>query len=257
VEAQNFEIRKNVLKYDEVMNRQREVIYSWRRGIMLGEKSETLVREWIADVVSDTVGLTIAQDEQPRDWDMELLGKEIGQYYETRLGAEWVEAQGGVTVADLEDAAVDEALDAYDAREKDLGAETLRQLETQVVLSIIDNKWREHLAEMDYLRSGIGLRAMGQRDPLVEYQREAYDMFSDLVDSVKRDAVRYLFHVQVAQPAPRAPVRSASPPAQMAAAASSGGQVATMPVSVDKVGRNDPCPCGSGKKFKKCHGAVA
>ena len=256
VEAQNFEIRKNVLKYDEVMNRQREVIYSWRRGIMLGEKSETLVQEWIGDVVSDTVGLSVAQDEQPQDWDWELLGKELGQYYETGLGPDWVEEQGGVTVADLEDAVVDEALAAYDKREQELGADTLRSLETQVVLSIIDNKWREHLAEMDYLRSGIGLRAMGQRDPLVEYQREAYDMFADLVDAVKRDTVRYLFHVQVVQQAPRAPVRSAQAAAQAAGAASAGG-VATMPVSVDKVGRNDPCPCGSGKKFKKCHGAVA
>jgi preprotein translocase subunit SecA len=255
VEAQNFEIRKNVLKYDEVMNRQREVIYSWRRGIMLGEKSETLVREWIGDVVTDTVGLSVAQDEQPQDWDWELLGKELGQYYETGLGPDWVEEQGGVTVADLEDAAVDEALGAYDKREQELGADTLRSLETQVVLSIIDNKWREHLAEMDYLRSGIGLRAMGQRDPLVEYQREAYDMFADLVDAVKRDTVRYLFHVQVVQQAPRAPVRSAA--AAQAAGATSAGGVATMPVTVDKVGRNDPCPCGSGKKFKKCHGAVA
>ncbi len=258
VEAQNFEIRKNVLKYDEVMNRQREVIYSWRRGIMLGEKSETLVREWIGDVVSDTVGLSVAQDEQPQDWDWELLGKELGQYYETHLGPEWIEEQGGgVIVADLEDAAVEEALASYDGREEELGPETLRQLETQVVLSIIDNKWREHLAEMDYLRSGIGLRAMGQRDPLVEYQREAYDMFADLVDSVKRDAVRYLFHVQVVEPAPSAPVRSAPKAAQVAAVAGSAGQVATMPMAVDKVGRNDPCPCGSGKKFKKCHGAVA
>ena len=168
-----------------------------------------------------------------------------------------MEEQGGVTLADLEDAAVDEALAAYDQREQELGTDTLRSLETQVVLSIIDNKWREHLAEMDYLRSGIGLRAMGQRDPLVEYQREAYDMFADLVDSVKRDTVRYLFHVQVVQPAPRAPVRSAPAAAQVAAGAASAGGVATMPVSVDKVGRNDPCPCGSGKKFKKCHGAVA
>jgi preprotein translocase subunit SecA len=159
-------------------------------------------------------------------------------------------------VADLEDAAVDEALVAYDKREQELGSDTLRSLETQVVLSIIDNKWREHLAEMDYLRSGIGLRAMGQRDPLVEYQREAYDMFADLVDAVKRDTVRYLFHVQVVQQAPRAAVRSAPAAAQAAGAGSAGG-VATMPVTVDKVGRNDPCPCGSGKKFKKCHGAVA
>ena len=242
VEAQNFEIRKNVLKYDEVMNRQREVIYSWRRGIMLGEKSETLVREWIGDVVADTVGLSVAQDEQPQDWDWELLGKELGQYYETRSGRVDRGAGAGSSSPIWRMPPSRRHSPHTTGGSRNSGPETLRQLETQVVLSIIDNKWREHLAEMDYLRSGIGLRAMGQRDPLVEYQREAYDMFADLVDSVKRDAVRYLFHVQVVQPAPSAPVQECSQAAQVAAVAGSAGQVATMPVAVGQGGPQRPVP---------------
>jgi preprotein translocase subunit SecA len=116
------------------------------------------------------------------------------------------------------------------------------------MLSVIDNKWREHLSEMDYLRAGIGLRAMGQRDPLSEYQREAYDMFAEMVDSVKRDAVRYLFHVELAQPK-TAPQRVAPDPT---------GNGSKKPVTVsDKIGRNDPCPCGSGKKYKQCHGRLS
>jgi preprotein translocase subunit SecA len=129
-----------------------------------------------------------------------------------------------------------------------LGKDLLKEVERSVTLSVIDNKWREHLSEMDYLRTGIGLRAMGQRDPLAEYQREGYDMFSDLVDSIKRDAVRYLFHVEVAQP-------DTQP--QRVDPGQSGAPAPKTPASAgDKVGRNDPCPCGSGKKYKRCHGAA-
>jgi preprotein translocase subunit SecA len=124
----------------------------------------------------------------------------------------------------------------------------MRQLERTVALSIIDNKWREHLAEMDYLRAGIGLRAMGQRDPLVEYQREGFDLFSELVDSVKLDAVRYMYHVEV--------VRRQEPerPANIQTNAPTSGRGRTVQHRGDKVGRNAPCPCGSGKKYKLCHG---
>ena len=122
----------------------------------------------------------------------------------------------------------------------------LRQVERSVMLSVIDNKWREHLSDMDYLRAGIGLRAMGQRDPLSEYQREAFDMFTEMVDAVKRDAVRYLFHVELAKPKTE-PQRVEPGPV--------GPAPAKQAVS-DKIGRNDPCPCGSGKKYKRCHGAA-
>jgi preprotein translocase subunit SecA len=238
VESQNFDIRKNVLKYDEVMNRQREVIYDWRTDL-LDATADDLVEEWVDLVIAETVESVISPEISPADWDWELLNKELGQYFPSSLTEEDFADYSVETVAER---AIENAHKAYAERLSKLPAEARAQLEQQVVLSVIDNKWREHLSEMDYLRSGIGLRAMGQRDPLVEYQREGFSLFSELVDAVKRDTVRYLFHVQFAEaPAPEspklAPVASGTSPGK--------GQV----------GRNDPCPCGSGKKFKRCHGA--
>ncbi len=252
VESQNFEIRKNVLKYDEVMNRQREVIYAWRNGILLGEKGEDLAQEWISATTEATV-TEILGEASPRDWDWDELIRQLSVLYPTELERDSIGDTHGLDVADVADAAVEEAHAVYTRREQELGADVLRKIEKTVVLSVIDNKWREHLSEMDYMRAGIGLRAMGQRDPLVEYQREGYDLFADLVDTVKRDSVRYLFHVQVAQEAEKAKQEQLRHQAQAAAA---GGTSVRQAVS-DKVGRNDPCPCGSGKKYKKCHGAVA
>ena len=155
-------------------------------------------------------------------------------------------------MTDVVDAFTEEAQDAYTRRGEDFGAELLRRLERTVVLSIVDTKWREHLAEMDYLRAGIGLRAMGQKDPLVEYQREGYDMFSDMVFGVKHDSVRYLFHAQmVEQPT------LAQPKVRLQASGGQGQAVKRQATAGDKVGRNDPCPCGSGKKYKRCHGLSA
>ncbi len=243
VESQNFEIRKNVLKYDEVMNRQREVIYTWRRSILEGTAGDDLIGEWIESVVSDVVDSEISPEVPRSQWDWEALSRELTVVYPTRV--EEPQPAGGIDA--VTDFVVEEALDAYAQREEDLGAEVLRQVERSVMLSVIDNKWREHLSEMDYLRAGIGLRAMGQRDPLSEYQREAYDMFTDMVESVKRDTVRYLFHVELAQPKSEPQRVEANP---------TGGKSTKQAVS-DKVGRNDPCPCGSGKKYKRCHGIAA
>ncbi len=240
VEAQNFELRKNVLKFDEVMNKQREVIYDWRVDL-LEASGEDLVTEWIEVVVADTVEAVFPPELAPSEWDWELLNKELVQIYPSTLKEPGPE---GSSLEDVIDAAVEEANAAYAAKSKELGLENMRQVERQVILSVIDNKWREHLSEMDYLRAGIGLRAMGQRDPLVEYQREGYSMFSELVESVKRDTVRYLFHVQLAEPAAPAAPKVVNDD-QSKSIRSSGA-----------VGRNDPCPCGSGKKYKRCHGAA-
>ncbi len=242
VESQNFEIRKNVLKYDEVMNRQREVVYDWRRSILEGTAGDDLIGDWIDTVVTDVVESEIPPETPRSEWDWEALNRELNQVYPTAIDESAV--SGGVD--DVTEFAVEEALDAYAKREEELGPDLLRQVERSVMLSVIDNKWREHLSDMDYLRAGIGLRAMGQRDPLTEYQREAYDMFAEMVDSVKRDAVRYLFRVELAKP-------KTEP--QRVAAAPTGPAPAKQAVS-DKVGRNDPCPCGSGKKYKRCHGAA-
>ncbi|HET9201594.1 MAG TPA: preprotein translocase subunit SecA [Acidimicrobiia bacterium] len=242
VESQNFEIRKNVLKYDEVMNRQREVVYEWRRSILEGTAGDDLIGDWIDTVVTEVVESEIPPETPRSEWDWEALKRELNQVYPTAIDQSAV--SGGVD--DVIEFAVEEALDAYAKREEDLGPDLLRQVERSVMLSVIDNKWREHLSDMDYLRAGIGLRAMGQRDPLTEYQREAYDMFAEMVDSVKRDGVRYLFRVELAKP-------KTEP--QRVEAAPTGPAPAKQAVS-DKVGRNDPCPCGSGKKYKRCHGAA-
>ena len=146
---------------------------------------------------------------------------------------------------------VEEAADAYEKREGQLGADVMRSLERTVVLSVIDNKWREHLAEMDYLRSGIGLRAMGQRDPLVEYQREGFLFFEDLVASTKADSIRYMFHVEVARPESQPQARAVT----TSSAKSDGTTHRQVQRVGDKIGRNEACPCGSGKKYKRCHGA--
>jgi preprotein translocase subunit SecA len=137
----------------------------------------------------------------------------------------------------------------YAEREEAIGREMLRRLEKSVVLSIIDNKWREHLQEMDYLRAGIGLRAMGQRDPLVEYQREGYDMFAEMVSSIKNDSIRYLYHVEVVEQPSR-------PQPRLQVAGGGGTAPRKRQARSDKTPRNAPCPCGSGKKYKRCHGAA-
>jgi preprotein translocase subunit SecA len=249
VESQNFEIRKNVLKYDEVMNRQREVIYRWRSTVLTGGDTEPLVREWIDQAVEDEVRLGISDELVPSAWDWDDLTLRLSQIYPTSLARDAV-IERGVTVDEVVERFAEEAQEAYTAREREFGATLLRKLERTVVLSIVDTKWREHLAEMDYLRSGIGLRAMGQRDPLVEYQREAYDTFSEMVSSLKRDAIRYLFHAQMVEQPKR--------PDPVVRLQGTGGAALKRQASAkDKVGRNDPCPCGSGKKYKKCHGAVA
>jgi preprotein translocase subunit SecA len=251
VESQNFEIRKNVLKYDEVMNEQRKVIYEWRQRVLLGEDIESLVRGWLEEVVEGAVLEVISDEVAPRDWDAELLHQRITQVVPLPQAPDELVADADETVVVVE-RATQLAQDFYTARADELGPDMLRRLERHVVLSIVDNKWREHLAEMDYLRSGVGLRAMGQRDPLVEYQREGFDMFSDMVVSIKEDSIRYICHAQFveqqSQPEPvvrLGPAGAGRPAVQRQASAS------------DKVGRNEPCPCGSGKKYKKCHGAVA
>ncbi|MDJ0961592.1 MAG: preprotein translocase subunit SecA [Acidimicrobiia bacterium] len=246
VEAQNFEIRKNVLKYDEVMNTQREIVYKWRNQILEGEAADELLTEWRTEVIEQIVADATAEvDVSEIDWDD--LVAQMTAIYPTKLGP------AGFSRDPLEDEIIDafvaEAEDLYAERRAEIGDEVMGQLERTVPLSIIDNKWREHLAEMDYLRAGIGLRAMGQRDPLVEYQREGFDLFTELVDSVKHDTLRYMYHVEV--------VRRQEPERPRNLQTNAPGQSTkgrTVKHRDGKVGRNAPCPCGSGKKYKLCHG---
>ncbi|MBL7490913.1 preprotein translocase subunit SecA [Frankia sp. AgB1.9] len=348
VESQNFEIRKNVLKYDEVMNKQRTVIYEERRKVLEGADLHEQVRHFVDDTVTAYVEGATAEG-FAEDWDLETLWTGLGQLYPVGVEAPATDDRDGLTSEMLAEDIQTDAQDAYDRREAELGEgpdgeAVMRELERRVVLAVLDKKWREHLYEMDYLQEGIGLRAMGQRDPLVEYQREGYTMFQTMMDGIKEESVRLLFNVEVQvagredaaaaagpslqAPAPLAPL---NPPAEQAPAAPNGANgsrtsgrggarrpagpspaaartappsppeaPAPPPVfvkglephrvsgglqysapsvdggqdsvtSYDRSGggtggsaergggpaRNAPCPCGSGRKYKRCHGDPA
>jgi preprotein translocase subunit SecA len=199
VEQQNFESRKNVLKYDDVMNRQREVIYAERRRVLAGEDLHEQIGHFIDDTVAAYVtGETAGFEEE---WDLDRLWGNLKQLYPVGVTVEDLEEEavehGGMNAAFLTSAFQEDAAAAYKEREEKLGSEVMRELERRVILSVLDRKWREHLYEMDYLQEGIGLRAMAQRDPLVEYQREGFDMFNAMMDGIKEESVGYLFNIEV------------------------------------------------------------
>ncbi len=290
IEAMNFAARKHVLEYDDVMNKQRESIYAERQRVLDGKDIHDRVEEMMADVIASNVLVYCPERVYAEEWDWDGLAL----WYRELTGLEGVvhaaqaEADNPHELAQL---LSDTALEAYAAKEAEVGAENLRSLERGVMLRIIDARWMDHLQEMDYLKEGIGLRAMGQRDPIIEYKNEAYDMFAGLVQAVNEDFLRTLMHIQfVVEPEPElspllrnvnysAPTESSifagaleaaaaagvggPSPDQIAAAAAAAGGGKAQPVVKDKedpwanVGRNDPCPCGSGKKYKKCHGANA
>jgi preprotein translocase subunit SecA len=262
VESQNFEMRKNVLKYDDVMNRQREVIYRERREVLEGADIKEQVTGFIEDTIRGYVGAA-TNEGFPEEWDLDQLWTALKATYPISFAVEHIEAEvGGRTGLDtdfLSAKVLDDIFAAYAKREQDLGAEVLRELERKILLSVLDRKWREHLYEMDYLQEGIGLRAMAQRDPLVEYQKEGYELFSAMMDAIKEELVGFLFNVEVkvenehveakgvTPAAPKQELRYSSP--------SESGQVSNSSPAVNGgVSRNSPCPCGSGKKYKRCHG---
>ncbi|MGH2821263.1 MAG: SEC-C metal-binding domain-containing protein, partial [Actinomycetota bacterium] len=260
VEEQNFLIRKNVLKYDQVMNTQRQVIYGERRKILEGRDLKEEALDYVSQVVEQTVGQFVSKEVYPEEWDLEGLVNALSAVYPSRLtkaALEQVESAEAVVELSLQDAS-----EAYEQKELELGADEktskpiLRELERMVLLSIIDNKWREHLYEMDYLQEGIGLRAYGQRDPLVEYQREAFDMFQEMKGAIQEEFVRYIYRVELVrhdEPARPRPQRVQLAKGDGEAGSAGGGTQA----AGDKIPRNAPCPCGSGKKYKKCHGMTA
>jgi preprotein translocase subunit SecA len=261
VEAQNFEIRKNVLKYDDVMNRQRLVIYSERRLVLEGKDIGSQVQDFVAETLSAYVRAATAEGFS-EDWNLADLWTALKLVYPISFTAEQLLAEiGGAAALDadfLEERILEDALKAYAEREASLGADVLRELERKVLLSVLDRRWREHLYEMDYLQEGIGLRAMAQRDPLVEYQREGYELFAAMMDAIKEELASLVFNVEVTIEGDGSQIQAKgleSKPAQSLplqySAADENGVVTTGDVS-----RNSPCPCGSGKKFKRCHGAA-
>jgi preprotein translocase subunit SecA len=250
VEELNFERRKNVLKYDQVMNTQRTVIYEERRKILEGHDLKDEALDMVADVVEATVATHVTGDTFAEDWDLETFQAELSAMYPTAMTPESL--KGIEDPAAITEMALKEASDLYAAKEAQLGDETMRNLERMVLLNITDNLWREHLYEMDYLEEGIHLRAYGQRDPLTEYQREAYSMFEEMKGAIRTEFVKYIFRVELVREEPAQPTTRVVTN-QDEGAASPG---AAPQASSDKVPRNAPCPCGSGKKYKKCHGAT-
>jgi preprotein translocase subunit SecA len=331
IEGHNGEIRKNVLKYDEVMNNQRTVIYDERRKVLNGED----VSEQIGHFIDDTLEAYVAgatSEGYAEDWDLDELWSAFKQLYPIGIThKELVKKAGGLTELDAEtllEAVKEDAHEVYASREEEFGEEVLRKLERRVLLQTIDRKWREHLYEVDYLKQGISLRAYAQRDPVIEYQREAFDMFQTMLDGIKEESVRFLMNAELKQKTegtaePEAQIRGLEPlrkpemltqsapsmdtasgveqqtttedgavfkrppkpvPGQKRAVkrtpgAGSKGAAKVAPKSArsagprkastappakqanpqqrqsEKVGPNEPCPCGSGKKYKRCHGA--
>ncbi len=305
VEEQNFLIRKRVLEYDDVMNQQREIVYEYRDRILEGEDMSEIARTQIADAIERLCGEYL-QGEYQEDWELDRLLEQLGQIYAVSYEADDIEERE--TRSTLVEKLREDVVEAYDDREEELGSELMRALERFMLLQIIDERWREHLHDMDYLREGIHLRGFAQIDPLVAYKNEGFDMFTELMNNIWDEFARYVFNVEVEAP-PEAQAAgaggngtrwgaagnasasstgsrysyaggtAAEQPSALAAAAAQGG---ALPAGVagaaeyaeesvlepapvietkvldehERIGRNDPCWCGSGKKFKKCHGAA-
>ena len=262
VESRNFQIRKRILEYDDVLNKQREVIYAIRRDILMGEDVDT--KSYVDEVLTEVVSEYVSENVYPEDWDLDALTTEVNRFYPSKIDFKAIDVET-LTAAEvlamvLQDA--DERLEErkaeWDERTAELerrglargdGVATFEEAERRTLLSVVDSRWREHLYEMDYLREGIGWRGLSQRDPLVEYKREGFDIFQEMERGLKADYVTYIYRVENIK------LREE----EMQQLSYSGGEEPNQPQksprkTATKIGRNEPCPCGSGKKYKKCHG---
>ena len=266
VEAHNFEIRKHLLEYDDVMNTQREVIYTQRRAILEGKDLKEDILSMARDLLENYLDTFTPDKVRQDEWNLEGLRKEVERRFGINVEREELQ---GLSREELLELLGKKVIEAYEGKEEEVGGEHLRNLERMVTLYILDNLWKDHLLAMDHLREGIGLRGYGQKDPLNEYKKESYELFMDMIDRLKTQVVETLFRLQV-----REESSTASRPltrrerrrmykehrGEMAAAASSGGGSETLqPYKREgrKIGRNEPCPCGSGKKYKHCCGKKA
>jgi preprotein translocase subunit SecA len=272
VEAYNFDIRKHVVEYDDVLNRQRDVIYGDRDRVLFEENLKPLIMEWVEQTLVQLTGDALGGDR--RDWDLETLRQQVERIFPMPENFSWDEVEHLMDREEVVDHLMELAEAAYDHKEQELGHDQMRLMERIWMLNVIDRLWIAHLTAIDDLREGIGLRAYGQRDPLIEYKVEAATMFDELQASVRADVVNAIYHLQMRQQAPPPPTAAAfqpgsggeepppngsngaarrprRPATNGGAAVGAAGRVA----APAKVGRNDPCPCGSGKKFKRCHGA--
>src|SRR6266511_1481197 len=268
VETRNFEIRKHLLEYDDVMNKQREIVYGLRRDILEGESQEERVLEWAGEVAEGMVERFAPRDAHVEDWDLAGLNEALYRQFDLRLTGDKTEGALEAGSAEALNAAVQEAVEAlYRERERQVGPELLHRLERWILLGLrwedgefrgIDQLWKDHLLNMDHLKEGIGLRGYGQRDPLTEYKKEAFDMFQEMMDHLKEVVLEQLFKVRIGGVDLGAERTAASAPSPQPRWRETHGT--NSPESAGeprvaagvKVGRNDPCPCGSGKKYKKC-----
>jgi preprotein translocase subunit SecA len=301
VEVQNFEARKHLLEYDDVMNKQRQAVYTMRRGLLEGKEQKERVLEMSRGVVGAIVDSTCPPDARPDTWDLAGIQTEMLSRFGARVAPQDL---SGMTVAQIEEELLRRATDVYQAKEDLVGAPLLREAERNIMLHVIDDQWKDHLLSMDHLKEGIGLRGYGQKDPLVEYKKESFTLFQDMMDRIEDETVRYLYFLRFEQNAPSVPFsmsdddeeeeeetdvelemrriqeQKAAEEVQRAAAqaavqdltrgiqrqhekelkdlqflGTNGSSAKAQPAAAPRVGRNDPCPCGSGKKYKKCHGA--
>ncbi len=263
VEGRNFEIRKHVLEYDDVMNKQREVIYARRKKILEEENLRPVASDMIKDAVNRSVDIHINPGDYPENWDLETLSNYMTPLFSTDIVTDITDrekfSESKWDTSILKEKLAERAYRIYEERENNYSSPAIRRLEKIVMLNVIDNMWRGHLLEMDYLKEGIGLRAIGQRDPLVEYKREAFNFFKELIEEIKFDTVRLLYNVRIVtreEQEKQKTVREnkvtnivTSGPLKTGA-----GALQTRTITAKKIGRNAPCPCGSGKKYKKCCG---
>jgi preprotein translocase subunit SecA len=302
VEVQNFEARKHLLEYDDVNNKQRQAVYGMRRQLLEGVDQKEHILDMMRGIVEQTVDMRCPNDKHPDTWDLGSLRNDVLSLFGAKID---LAELGSLTKDEISDAIANRLKQKYEEKEALVGADTMRHAERMVMLNVIDNQWKDHLLSMDELKQGIGNRAYGQKDPLVEYKKESFELFSAMMDRIEDETVRYLYFLQVTQNAPVMPfpeegeeeeggeeessngsdgraaaASAAAAEAQRQAAKSSmedftrniqrkkerelqdlqfvGGDSTSAPKTVSagqKVGRNDPCPCGSGKKYKKCHGA--
>ena len=260
VEAQNFEARKHLLEYDDVMNKQRETIYSIRRSALEGKEQKDYALGIAEDISRELVEEFCPQNEHPEKWNVTQFAAEVQSQYGLDIKAAGIDP-ANMNHAELSDVLVERVKQRYAEKEKLFGEQMMRWLERRIILDIVDTQWKDHLLTLDHLKEGIGLRGYGQKDPLVEFKKEAFILFEDMMGRIDTETVRYLFLVQPARPEDEAREierRQRRQQQEMQYQAGAAQAAEPKPVRTGaKVGRNDPCPCGSGKKYKKCHGAAA
>ena len=288
VEAQNFESRKHLLEYDDVMNKQREAVYGLRKELLSGvDQKDLILEDYVGGMVAESLDKFAPRNVHADEWNVDGLRKYLLEGFGLDLAKAGVDPDQ-LNRQELGDAIFEKLQELYNAKEKQLGPDAMRYHERMIMLSVLDTQWKDHLLNMDHLKEGIGLRGYGQHDPLVEYKRESFDMFEQMMQRFQEDTARYLFHMQLVETSPAPAVaasadgngdQEAAPPRRRASTsideleaqfqrrkkrelqearmAGSNGNTAPQQVvrGQAKVGRNDPCPCGSGKKYKKCHGA--